>query len=225
MAMFLIELPDHFGQLKPVEADRAPDMCPICHRGIEAKLVSVGHWVQEKLRFQAVFQCVNHKCRNIFIGTYTSPSTGKWQLVAVEPTRASLIHVPPEIAKVSPQYVTIRQQVAAAEANGLDQLVGIGLRKALEFLIKDFAISEHPEKEHEIKKEWLGSCIEKYILDVKVKQCANRATWLGNDQAHYIKKWESKDVSDLKTLVTLTVNWIHNHLMTEQFVGDMPEKG
>jgi hypothetical protein len=106
---------------------------------------------------------------------------------------------------------------------GLDQLVGIGLRKALEFLIKDFAISEHKEKEDEIKKEWLGKCIELYIADEKVKQCAKRATWLGNDHAHYVKKWEGKDVTDLKLLVTLTVNWIHNHLVTKQFVGDMPE--
>ncbi|HKW51946.1 MAG TPA: hypothetical protein VJQ53_09455, partial [Candidatus Eisenbacteria bacterium] len=32
-------------------------------------------------------------------------------------------------------------QAMAAEGASLDQLVGMGLRKALEFLVKDFAIS------------------------------------------------------------------------------------
>jgi hypothetical protein len=219
---FPIGMPNQLGQTKFEQVNRPPDACPICHRGIEAKLVSNGFWIRENEIFQAVFQCVNHKCRNIFIATYYRSSTtnGNWELYAVEPAQ---IPIAKEVAAISPDFVTIRQQVAAAESMKFDQLVGIGLRKALETLIKDFAISEHPQKVEEVKKEFLGICIEKYIPDTQVKQCAKRATWLGNDHAHYIKKWETKDVSDLKTLVTLTVNWIHNHLATKQFVGDMPE--
>jgi Domain of unknown function (DUF4145) len=222
---FQIGVPNQLGRETFVEVNRPPDTCPICHRGIEARLVSGGYWIRENERFQAVFQCVSHECRNVFIATYyrSTATNGNWELSEVEPTRAAPITVPREVAQVSPQFVIIRQQVAAAEALRLDQLVGIGLRKALEFLIKDFAISEHNDKAEEIKKEFLGNCIEKYIQDAQVKQCAKRATWLGNDQVHYIKKWEAKDVNDLKTLVTLTVNWIQNHLATKQFVGDMPE--
>ena len=223
---FEIGLPDQMGRTVNIQVDRPPDTCPICHRSIEAKFVSGGFWLRENERFQATFQCVSLACRNLFLATYhcSTATNGNWKLGTIEPTRPRSIYVPQEVANISPDFVRVREQVEAAETNGLDQLVGIGLRKALEFLIKDFAISEHKEKAEEIKKQWLAKCIELYIPDEQVKQCAKRATWLGNDQAHYIKKWGDKDVKDLKTLVTLTVNWIHNHIVTNQFVGDMPEK-
>jgi hypothetical protein len=54
-----------------------------------------------------------------------------------------------------------------------------------------------------------------------VKECAKRAAWLGNDETHYTRKWETKDVSDLKLLVKLTVNWIDNVLLTEKYIAEM----
>ena len=69
---------------------------------------------------------------------------------------------------------------------------------ALEFLIKDYACLENPDKEEVIKKTLLGKCINEYILDSNVKACAKRATWLGNDETHYVRKWTDQDISDLK---------------------------
>jgi hypothetical protein len=51
---------------------------------------------------------------------------------------------------------------------------------------------------------------------------AQRAVWLGNDETHYERRWEDKDIDDLKRLITLTVNWIHNDLLTEAVIADMP---
>lgn len=48
-----------------------------------------------------------------------------------------------------------------------------------------------------------------------------RAVWLGNDETHYVRKWEEKDVNDLKLLVRLTVNWIDNVLLTKKYIADM----
>ena len=100
-------------------------------------------------------------------------------------------------------------------------MTGIGLRKALEFLVKDFALKEHPDKEDAIKKTFLGSCIENYIDDANVKECARRAAWLGNDETHYLRKWTDKDVKDLKLLITLTVHWIDNVLLTRKYLAEM----
>jgi Domain of unknown function (DUF4145) len=118
--------------------------------------------------------------------------------------------------------VEIRNQVAVAESGNLDQLVGIGLRKALEFLVKDFAISQHKAEEENIKKMMLGPCINQYLPDGKIKQCAERAAWLGNDETHYVRRWEEKDVNDLRNLIRLTENWIDSHLATDGYIGDMP---
>lgn len=103
-------------------------------------------------------------------------------------------------------------------------MVGIGLRKALEFLVKDFAISENPGKVDEIQKNLLGACIDKYINDTNVKECAKRAAWLGNDETHYVRKWGNKDIEDLKLLVRLTVNWLESHLLTKQYIASMPSR-
>ena len=67
----------------------------------------------------------------------------------------------------------------------------------------------------------LGKCISDFVEDNRIKETAKRAVWLGNDHTHYIKKWEGKDLNDLKLLIKLSVNWIESELMTEQFVSDM----
>ncbi len=95
-------------------------------------------------------------------------------------------------------------------------LVGPGYRKALEFLIKDFAIHKFPKKEEAIKNSFLSTCIEEYIEDDRIRRCAKSASWLGNDQTHYVQRWTDKDLDDLKTLVTLTKNWIENVFLTER---------
>lgn len=74
----------------------------------------------------------------------------------------------------------------------------------VEFLIKDYTIKKHPEKEDEIRKALLGKCIQNYISVTKIKECAKRATWIGNDETHYVRKWKDKDVKDLKILIQLS---------------------
>jgi len=161
----------------------------------------------------------------VFLGTYTfsGSSEGRklYHLRAVSPVAAKTTTFPEVIQSVSPTFTEIFGQAEHADAAELDQLVGIGLRKALEFLVKDFAVSEHPDNEQDIRAMMLGSCIEQYINDTNVKECAKRAAWLGNDETHYTRKWKSKDVSDLKLLVRLTVNWIENSLLTKKYISEM----
>jgi hypothetical protein len=210
--------------------EKFPDTCPICHRSIVPEIFGgSGNWNDQDKTAQVVFRCVATLCQNLFIGTYTirqvaAPGMVRTScaLVSVEPMRPAQAAVPDSVSKISPTFVVIRNQVADAEARGLDQIVGIGLRKALEFLIKDFAISRFPNDAAKIKKMFLSHCIDEYIKDGNVSACAKRAAWLGNDEAHYLRKWDAKDVGDLKRLIHLTVNWIDSLHETEGFVGDMP---
>ena len=199
-----------------------PDECPICHKSVHPKFISA-HIGPSPTEVYGVFQCTSAACQSIFIGNYRPGSSGAMQVMRTEPWRPVKAEIPSVVAELSPMFVTIRNQVEAAHAAGLDQLVGMGLRKALEFLIKDFAISENPKNKEDIKKAFLGAVIERYISDTNVKACATRATWLGNDETHYVKKWESKDIQDLRMLVTLTVAWIQSHLLTKQYLAQMPK--
>ena len=61
----------------------------------------------------------------------------------------------------------------------------------------------------------LGKCISDYVASDRVKQVAARAVWLGNDETHYLRKWEGKDLEDLEILIELTVHWIQMEELTE----------
>ena len=83
-------------------------------------------------------------------------------------------------------------------------------------------IEVDPSDAGAIKTTLLGTCIDRYVDDANVKECARRAAWLGNDETHYTRRWEDKDIADLKTLVRLTTNWVENALLTQQYLQQMP---
>jgi len=202
-----------------------PDVCPICHRSIHPKNI-VNQLLPRNL-VQAIFRCTSQKCEELFIATYNGRGNiqgyPSYDIINIAPKNPTKNEFKQTIRDISPSFVDIYNQAIAAEASGLTEMVGIGLRKALEFLIKDFAVKQKPSEDEAIKKTFLGKCIQDYIDDTNVKQCAKRAAWLGNDETHYIRKWEGKDVNDLKRLIQLTVNWIDNVLLTQEYIKEMGE--
>ena len=102
-------------------------------------------------------------------------------------------------------------------------MCGVGYRKALEFLIKDYLIRKHPKDEAAIKAKPLGRCIDDDVEDPKTKAVAKRATWLGNDETHYRRLWLDKDLSDLKRLIELVLYWIEAEHLTEEAFQSMPD--
>jgi len=127
------------------------------------------------------------------------------------------------IQNISPDFTAIFREAETAEQHGLKLVCGPGYRKALEFLIKDYVMKTHPDKADEIKKQQLAACINNWVTDTRVKQVAARAAWLGNDETHYSRKWEDKDLTDLKGLIKLTVHWIEMDELTKTVLTEMPE--
>lgn len=129
---------------------------------------------------------------------------------------------PDAITGLSSSFVEIFNQASEAESLKLFEVAGPGYRKALEFLVKDFAISANPAHTETIKGKRLQKVINDYIDDANIKDCAERAWWLGNDESHYINKWE-KDIAILKDVITLVVNWIDSHERTKKLREEMPQ--
>ena len=128
------------------------------------------------------------------------------------------------INSISPMFVTIYNEAYAAEQMSLMEICGVGYRKALEFLIKDYVIEgKDSDMAESIKESRLMQCIDIYVTDNNVKNVSKRAVWLGNDETHYIRKWEEKDVQDLKGLIRLTIRWIEQEKETANILLDMPE--
>jgi len=128
-----------------------------------------------------------------------------------------------DIEDVSSNFAKIFSQAEIAEQEELSEICGVGYRKALEFLIKDYVIRKNPNDEEKIKKQPLANVIKEYVTDDRIKTVAERATWLGNDETHYVRKWEDKDVKDLKALIHLTTLWIQMEIETDRIKKEMPE--
>lgn len=226
MANRLITVATAFGKLNfEVEL---PDKCPMCHHAIVPQLHTSVSFHPSDGPVWVAYGCTNNDCLEMFVGKYRKThNRGILGSVRIEelslgPRTAQVPQVPELVAQLSPLFVEIYSQAEEANSEGLDQLYGIGLRKALEFLIKDFAKHVNPEKVEAIQKAMLGPCIESFINNERIKQTAKRAAWLGNDETHYIRKWETKDVSDLLTLVKLAMNYVDSELQYAKYIDEMP---
>jgi hypothetical protein len=193
--------------------ERIPDVCPICDSGIEPEL----HYsITIKHELQVAMRCPRESCGKMFISIYKSNI-----LAECYPVRYKERTFSDEITRLSPQFVDIYNQSLEAESLGLHQICGVGYRKSLEFLIKDYLILVKPEKESEIKSNFLGKCINEEIENQNLKDISNRANWIGNDETHYERRWESKDIADLKNLIDVTLHWVSMELLTKQYVEEM----
>jgi len=56
-----------------------------------------------------------------------------------------------------------------------------------------------------------------------VQAVAKRALWIGNDETHYSRKWEDRDINDLVTLIKLTLEWIDIERQSSEYLNEMPE--
>lgn len=202
--------------------------CPICKASINPMHLNTVFRIENQIAyFESQQFCTN--CNHSFLCSHkvaTNPSyqlLGEPKLDSVEPQKYRKIDFDPAIHELSAQFVKIYNQASAAEAYGLDEIAGLGYRKALEFLVKDYAIHEHPDDKNDIKKLLLSPCIKKYIDNPQIKTLVERSAWIGNDEAHYIRKQEDRDVNDMKAFIKATVYFISMVLITEDAASMEPK--
>ena len=189
--------------------------CPYCHSHIIPNYL---FWDNSRL----FASCPNETCKKHFILSEGVPE----KFVRVEPNAIPATRKFSEIiSSISSDFVQIYNQAYHAEQMSLDQICGVGYRKALEFLIKDYLLSKETDntKKENIKNKLLGNCIKEDVQDKNIKEVSKRAVWLGNDETHYIRKWADKDVSNLKSLIDLTIRWIENEVETDRVLKEMPD--
>jgi len=188
------------------------DICPNCGRGIEPILKDSSFYKDEEkhILFLTLF-C--NSCKYAWVDSYNYLSGyGDVYPRNLHHYKEIPSEFPKEIYKLSPQGVETYIQSLQAEVDGYDTLVGIGLRKSLEFIIKDFLIQKFPEKADEIKKKLLGQVIIDYIDDPILQKLAQATSWIGNDETHYVRRHTDKDLQDLKKFLNATIRYIEYQL-------------
>lgn len=192
-----------------------PIKCPFCHTNIVPNYLCIdGN--------NLFASCCNNSCKSHFV--IVPDKNGNFVKILPNsiPSSKEFSEI---ITSISPLFSEIYNQAYHAEQTNLDQICGVGYRKALEFLIKDYLISKEEDetKIENIKKKFLNNCIQENVQNENIKNVAKRAVWLGNDETHYIRKWNDKDVTHLKQLIDLTIRWIESEVETERVLQEMPE--
>ncbi len=143
---------------------------------------------------------------------FSPSSTLKTYNAMAYPAPARVRAFSQEIEDLSPNFVKIYHQAEQAENTGLSDICGLGYRKALEFLVKDYAIAFNPTETESIKSLMLSPCINKYIDNPKIKALATASTWIGNDETHYVRKHEDYNIEHLKVFISSVAAFIESDL-------------
>lgn len=106
-----------------------------------------------------------------------------------------------EINGLSPEFVSIYNQTELAESQTLNDLCGMGYRRALEFLVDSYIRKIKPTEFVDASMN-LGTKINNYIDDQKIKTLAQKSAWLGNDATHIVNRHPNRDiVADMKKFI------------------------
>jgi len=210
----------HFGGHN--RAIDAPNICPLCHHKVIIK-ESISSLSNGNI-MQFVFKCPNYDCNSFFVGYYRKDSNNDFHLIEFKPKNIILPEFSEIINKISPMFISIYKETEVARQLGLSQIAGAGFRKSFEFLIKDYAKKNSTEDKYpEIESLFAGNVVKNFIPDVRIQSVAKRALWIGNDETHYLRKWEEKDINDLITLIDLTIRWIEIEHLSSEYNKEMPE--
>lgn len=194
-----------------------PNICPLCKHAIRPVTLSFNSYQDEK---NNSFHCATYLCKSCykaFLYLYYQPDDNSLftRIIDFGPSRFEKRKFPSEVCSLSPRFVDTYNQAFAAEESQLAEIAGMGYRKALEILIKDYLIHKTPDDREVIVKTPLGTCINQRVKSDNIKAVASRSAWLGNDQTHYEPLHLDRGIEDLKRFIEAAVYWIQMELVTE----------
>ena len=204
MSKIIVKFPDSIPK-KVIAPD--PKICPCCNYGIQPQnlFISDVEYIKNTYSFIVVHQCPN--CSKYFITEYIQHSNFIYGVDL--PEFGARPYTPPfkisisnesSLTDISKRFLDVYKQSLMAEHYGLHHLVGMGLRKALEYLLQDYLSVINPNDIEKIKNSTLSQNI-KLIPNENLRSLATASNWLGNDHVHTFIKWPDKDISDLKTFI------------------------
>lgn len=203
-----------------------PDTCPHCGEKGNPTIYNSYYKDDSGKFFGVLLNCPHNECGKFFALEYNDEGhysdTRKYENYSYRPPIK--IDLPENIEKVSSTFVEIYSQATKAESEKLNQIAGVGYRKSLEFLIKDYAIRNSPDKEDTIKTKMLGAVISEYLTDFpKLQNLAKAATWIGNDETHYVRRHDDKDIRDMKQFIKSASQFIaadYDADVAEEFINE-----
>ncbi|CAM3813566.1 DUF4145 domain-containing protein [Flavobacterium gelidilacus] len=201
-----------------------PSNCPHCHRDIEPIQIST---YAEKDICYSIWKCTFRECGKAFVASYKITGQRTSEFVGFLDGTPIAPHWPEIINKLNSKFITTYMQALHAEYLGLDEISGMGFRKSIEYLVKDYLIQRDSSLEGKIEDSLLAKVIgENFTLsqEADLKDLLQRATWLGNDMTHYLKYHDNFDILDLKELIKLVMDEIHSIEQKRHYIANIQSK-
>lgn len=201
-----------------------PARCPSCHHFSQFTLVAHATVLAGK-EIEVMARCGFDGCKRGFVCSYTTDH----KLLRVAPMHVVPPIIPDTVRGISQLFEEIYSQAEFALAAGLNHIAGPGYRKAFEFLVKDYAIAkietspDFMSKKKAIIAAPVTSVLQQYYSEnLRLQELSKRVLWLGNDETHYMRKWEEHDIRDLISLIKVVLNWIDSEYIAESAFASMP---
>lgn len=197
-----------------------PDECPHCFKSIQPVELGAHEFQNNDGEWFLSVMSLCKACYRPFISLHdiTKDLGNKYnsEMVFCGPKGYHSKKFDDVLEQISPSFVRAYNQALEAESAGLSEITGLGFRRAVEFLVKDYLVSENPDDKDKILGMDLSKVINQYVKDEKIRSNVLQAYWLGHDYTHYIKVYEEADLTDLKAYIAGAVYWIGMELVSKR---------
>ena len=201
-----------------------PSQCPHCHNGIEPRMLSQS--IVKGINY-SIWNCTFRDCGKQFIAVHQIVDQRSANFVGFLDGQPIGPHWPETIKNLKSKFIDTYNQALKAEYSSLDEIAGMGFRKAIEYLVKDYLIQRDSSLEGKIEDKLLSSVIGDNFnspQESDLKDLLQRATWLGNDMTHYLKYHENFDINDLNELIQLVMDEIHSIEQKRHYIANIQSK-
>lgn len=198
-----------------------PHECPICNwPGIQ----TIIGWTQVHERMNRFRDLENfivvvtmcEKCQELC--SYELPILSNQVIQSANriiPISNKTIDFPENVTKISERFVDVYNQASKAEEINLNEIAGMGYRKALEILVIDYLLNEKKVDKKTAEKMPLSQLIDK-IGNPRISNIAKASAWIGNDESHYFRSNPKYGIKDLKTWIKAFVYYIEMNLSMDE---------
>lgn len=193
-----------------------PDTCPCCNKVMANDLspvmainnINIGEERYEECKVVSVYRCAS--CNSLFAiwsehkaiekdETTLEDLSYTCKILAIFPFEKVTVFTQ-NITNLSAEFVSVFNQTEIAEAQNLNDICGMGYRRALEFLVDAYIRKNRPAETIDANLP-LSRKIRDYIDNEQIKTLAQKSAWLGNDATHIINKHPDRNIQDIKKFI------------------------
>lgn len=185
-----------------------PTICPLCEAYVDSTQLASALFQRAELPHYGVVHYRCQHCQKSYLVAYEIDTDNRTTRVAAFLPTLSAAYTNEIIENFSEGFIRYYNQALRAEQAGDSELAAAGYRIALENLVKDYAINELQKPRDEVVRKKLFDAIGDYLGERDLIATADVVRILGNDCAHYERRYPQHDLTLLKKYLGIFVRLV-----------------